>query len=181
MRTLYITARYLAAVLIIFYAFAKLNGAQFTVIDSQLDTPMGLVAPFWLAWYFFGYSPLYGTFIALAQLLAGVLLFFPRTTLLGACILAPVMANIVLIDLSYDVGGGLPTALPALYTVWVANVNNRAPTPIDGAWDVASATGSADLPTAIFFEYNRAYLDLTPRDVGPRGYRAVSAGEGEAQ
>ena len=55
------------------YGFAKLNGAQFTVLDSQLATPLGDADPFWLAWYFFGYSDLYKGFIALTEIVGGVL------------------------------------------------------------------------------------------------------------
>ena len=40
---------------------------------------------------------------------------------------------------------------------WLANVNNRAPTPIDGAWEVQGPHDS-DVPAWIFFEYNRAYM-----------------------
>ena len=44
----YIVARYLVSFLILGYGFAKLNGAQFTIIESELDKPMGEVNPFWL-------------------------------------------------------------------------------------------------------------------------------------
>ncbi len=49
------------------------------------------------------------------------------------------------------------------FTYWAANYNNREPTPIDGAWDVAQA--EPDLPEAmtsatIFFEHNRAYMTV---------------------
>ncbi|MDZ7631178.1 MAG: hypothetical protein U5K74_07480 [Gemmatimonadaceae bacterium] len=46
--------RWLVAVLCIIYGFAKLNGSQFTVLDSELARPMGEVRGFWLVWYFFG-------------------------------------------------------------------------------------------------------------------------------
>jgi hypothetical protein len=47
--------------------FAKLNGAQFTILDSQLDRPLRDVSGFWLVWYFFGYSKIHGSLIALIQ------------------------------------------------------------------------------------------------------------------
>ena len=40
---------------------------------------------------------------------------------------------------------------------WLANVNNRAPTSIDGAWEV-EGPHNAPIPASIYFEYNRAYL-----------------------
>ncbi|MEM6706608.1 MAG: hypothetical protein AAF690_28105 [Acidobacteriota bacterium] len=109
-------ARWLAAVIAIFYGFAKLNGAQFTVIDSELTRPMGDVSGFWLTWYFFSYSPYYGTFIALVQVSGGVLLTLPRTSLLGALLLFPVAVNILLVDLFYGIGGEGTLAAVVLLT-----------------------------------------------------------------
>jgi hypothetical protein len=100
---LYVAARYIVSFLIIGYGFAKLNGAQFNVLDSALDKPMGQVDAFWLVWYFFGYSHAYSTIIALTQVLGGVLLMFRRTTLLGACVLMPVIANILMVDIFFNV------------------------------------------------------------------------------
>jgi hypothetical protein len=42
---------------------------------------------------------------------------------------------------------------------WLANFNNRAPTPIDGAWHVVSEHPNVPgLPDWIYFEYNRAHM-----------------------
>ena len=101
--------RWVAAFLCIVYGFAKLNGAQFTVLDSELARPMGQVSGFWLTWHYFGYSAVYGTLLALIQIGAAILLVVPRTTLAGAVLLLPVAANILLIDVFYgvDLGGTL--------------------------------------------------------------------------
>ena len=215
-KRLYVIARYAAASLIMFYGFAKLNGSQFTILDSELDKPMGTVSGFWLTWYFFGYSTIYGAFIALAQISGAILLMFRKTTLLGSCLLLPLIVNIILIDIFYaiDLGALLVAVLimsallfiiymhrqelialfwttqnslfpnrqsapqwtatikyivcailiivPAAMTYWVANYNNRSPTPLDGAWDVVSvapvSTSAGEIPSAIFFEHNRASL-----------------------
>ena len=61
------TVRWVAAALCILYGFAKLNGSQFTVLDSEVTKPLGQVSGFWLTWYYFGYSPIYGSLIALIQ------------------------------------------------------------------------------------------------------------------
>ena len=100
-------ARWVAAFLCIVYGFAKLNGAQFTILESELARPMGEVSGFWLTWHYFGYSEIYGTLLALIQIGAAILLVVPRTTLAGALLLLPVAANIVLIDVFYgvDLGG----------------------------------------------------------------------------
>ena len=150
-----------------------------------------------------GYSPVYKTFVALAEIGGGLLLAIPRTALLGALFLLPVMVNVVAIDVCYGVEPGAtlvallicgclwlvirPHAarlkeavlLPARSTspwrlaslglllavafgvaYWTANFNNRQPTPIDGAWSLASPAGAptAPSPTDVFFERNRAHL-----------------------
>ena len=96
---LYLAMRYYAAFMLLSYGFAKVMGAQFTVLDSELAKPMGDVSGFWLTWYYFGYSALYSALVAWAQILGAVLLCFRRTTLIGSMALLPVMINIVGIDL----------------------------------------------------------------------------------
>lgn len=215
--TLYLALRYYAAFTLLGYGFAKLMGSQFTVLDSQLAKPMGEVSGFWLTWYYFGYSPVYSTIIAVTQVAGAVLLCFRRTTLLGALILLPVMVNIVCVDiwviqfhldiqalrnalyvfvallviLAFHLGDiykfilrrrddlalfakrhswllALEIVVVAgmlAYTAhegyWNANVNNRAPTPIDGAWHVVQVHhDEAGLPDWIYFEYNCAHLTV---------------------
>jgi hypothetical protein len=207
--------RYTVALLVINYGFAKLNGSQFTILDSELDKPMGQVSGFWLTWHYFGYSKFYGNLIALAQIIGGVLLMFPRTTLLGSCLLLPIVVNIILVDIFYAIAldallvalfilvalliiltphvmalydlfwvkqkPSVPTkrssrmatigryvvraaliVLPAIFTYWVANVNNRLPTPIDGTWEVVKVSPNLEksdaVPAVVFFERNRAHL-----------------------
>lgn len=219
----YRALRFVVSSFIILYGFAKLNGSQFTILASELDKPMGQVSGFWLTWYYFGYSPIYGNFIGVAQILGGILLMFRKTTLLGSCLLFPIITNIVLIDIFYRIDlsalmvaflmevaligilafhkqellevfwskqntafsdqssaksrvfgkyaiRALMIATPAIFTYWVANYNNRLPTPIDGAWAVVSvspqnAAASDDLVN-IFFERNRASLCVFKRKDG---------------
>lgn len=148
---------------------------------------------------------------------------FRRTTLLGSCILLPVVTNIILVDIFYSIDlGALLVALfieavliiilalhkeellevfwrkqdglfasgssaklksygtnalrvlmiliPAIFTYWVANYNNRFPTPIDGAWTLVETSpndeSTRNALTAIFFERNRAYLCVFKRQDG---------------
>lgn len=212
---LYFAARYYAAFTLLSYGFAKVMGSQFTVLDSELAKPLGEVSPFWLTWYYFGYSPIYAGIIAWTQIGGSVLLCFRRTALLGSLLLLPVVVNIVAVDLwvirfPFD-SGALRNALLVLLALcvvvsfhardlfrflrekasfgllsgrariwaaaaqvavlaamiaftahegyWLANFNNRAPTPIDGAWHVVrSEPSSAQLPAWIYFEYNRAHM-----------------------
>jgi hypothetical protein len=213
--SIYIALRYYAAFVLLGYGFAKIMGAQFTVLDSQLARPMGEVSGFWLTWYYFGYSPLYASIVAWAQVLGAVLLCFRRTALIGTLVLIPIMVNIVAIDIWVIrfplASGALQNALYVLiallfvlafhaqdihrflmqkrdslalllkenrpmvavqfivvasmigYTAhkahWIANVNNRAPTPIDGAWHLTQTQPTRpDLPQWFYFEYNRAHM-----------------------
>jgi hypothetical protein len=196
-------AHWAASFIAIFYGFAKLNGAQFTILDSELARPLGDVSGFWLTWHYFGYSPVYGSLIGVVQIIAGVLILVPRASLLAALILFPLSANILLIDIFYGVAlSGTAAALLLLSMVlitlvphvprlkealllnapvrpttgtsaglllllvgcwsgtwWIANRNNRAPTPIDGVWSVTDDTSSERVRWQyVFFERNRAHL-----------------------
>ena len=218
----YRALRFLVASFIILYGFAKLNGSQFTILTSELDKPMGQVSGFWLTWYYFGYSSVYGNLIGIVQIAGGVLLMFRRTTLIGTCLLLPIVGNIILVDIFYQIAldallvallmefaligiltfhkqellavfwlkqnsvfpdqpstksrvfgkytvRALVLATPAVFTYWVANYNNRLPTPIDGAWDVVSVTPqnqAKDAPAVIFFERNRASMCVFKRKDG---------------
>ena len=98
--------RWLCSISFLVYGFAKVNGAQFTMLDSQLALPLAEVKPFWFVWYFFGYSDLYKGFIASIEIVGGILLAIPRTSLLGALVLLPPIVNIVVVDLVFQVDPG---------------------------------------------------------------------------
>jgi hypothetical protein len=82
------------------------------VIPSQMTAPLPLsyltervgdLTPMRMLWMFVGSSPAYETFIGCAELLGGVLLLFPRTTLLGALVSFADMVMVVALNLCYDV------------------------------------------------------------------------------
>lgn len=102
--------RWLAGTILIGYGFAKINGMQFLVVESELDRTLRDVSGFWLAWHYFGYSTPYRLLIAAVEIGGGLLLLLPRTALLGALILVPVMANVVLTDIFFGIGA-LPMSL----------------------------------------------------------------------
>ncbi len=52
MNRFYSFLRYFVALAVILYGFAKLNGSQFTILQSELDKPLGEVSGFWLTWYY---------------------------------------------------------------------------------------------------------------------------------
>jgi hypothetical protein len=56
-----------------------------------------------LSWLFIGYSDSYQFFSGLMEVIAAVLLFFRRTSALGAVASASVFANVAMLNLSYDI------------------------------------------------------------------------------
>ena len=196
----YDLSRYAAAALLLLYGFAKLNGSQFTSLESDLDTPMREVSGLALTWYYFGYSAVYGAILALVQIVGAIGLMVRRTALIAALVLFPVVGNIILIDVFYAIELGallMALAIAAMLlrvlgehkerlaalllppdgrrtpifvhllrvalvlfacgaTYWIANVNNRLPTPIDGTWTVVQPP--PDAPVKVYFERNRAWM-----------------------
>jgi hypothetical protein len=101
---LVVLVRYYLAVVSIGYGFAKVIKTQFPFpFFTQLIKPVGDLSPMGLLWTFMGYSTAYNVFCGMAEVLGGMLLFFRRTTLLGALILFGVYLNIVVLNFSYDV------------------------------------------------------------------------------
>ncbi|MFD1140951.1 hypothetical protein ACFQ4C_07520 [Larkinella insperata] len=98
--------RYWLALSLASYGFAKILKTQFQTPEYLLDVPLGSVDGMSLTWYYFGYSYLLAVIIALFQIGGAVLLLYRRTTLLGAVILLPVMVNIVLINVFFQISPG---------------------------------------------------------------------------
>ncbi len=107
--------RYWLAFTIAEYGFSKLLGYQFQTANYTLDQPLGTVSGAALTWYYFGYAPAFGVLLGWMQVIGAGLLLFRRTTLLGALALLPMMVNIVLINLAYDIGPE-PLLNSVLYT-----------------------------------------------------------------
>ncbi len=47
-KRIYDFCRYFVAFVIIAYGWAKIMGSQFTILDSELDKPLGEISGFWL-------------------------------------------------------------------------------------------------------------------------------------
>ncbi|MDE2804018.1 MAG: hypothetical protein OXN18_02615 [Gemmatimonadota bacterium] len=138
-------ARWLAAVIMIAYGFAKLTGSQFTVLDSEVTKPMGQVSGFWLTWYYF--SGFYGTVIALVEIGGGLLLAWPRTSLLGALVLLPVVGNIILTDILFGVGA-LPVSVTVLVCLLVIVWPHARPLAEAALLDIRSSRRAATIRVA---------------------------------
>jgi uncharacterized membrane protein YphA (DoxX/SURF4 family) len=86
------------------YGVKKLFGSQFPAPDlARLIEPFGAASPKTMLWTFMGVSPLYNLFGGLGETVGGALLMFPGLTTLGALISGAMAANILMLNLGYDV------------------------------------------------------------------------------
>lgn len=99
-------ARYWLAFSIASYGFAKILRTQFQESVTTRDELVGSLNGFQLTWNYFSYSYTFAVILGVIQILGSILLLFRRTTLLGCLILIPVMLNILLINLFYDIAFG---------------------------------------------------------------------------
>jgi len=95
------------------YGLVKIFHGQFYTDEFWKDTPLGELNGMQLVWSFYSYSPIYETFLGAIEVVVGLLIVFKRTTALGIVLFLPVMANLVLINILYQVGA-LPSAVPLL-------------------------------------------------------------------
>ncbi len=70
---------------------------------AHLLEPFGNFSPMGVLWANIGASPAYEIFAGCAELLAGVLLIFPRTTTLGAIVCLADMVQVFMLNMTYDV------------------------------------------------------------------------------
>jgi len=88
------------------YAVVKVIPTQFGFLTpGELLRPVGQLNRFWVLWDFMAVSTGYTVFAGLVELLGCVLLFFRRTTLLGALLLLVTLTNVFAMDVAYNVLG----------------------------------------------------------------------------
>lgn len=98
--------RYFLAFQVSAYGFAKILKTQFGHVYMRDNTPVGKLNGFDLTWNYFGHSYTFAVILGLLQIGGAIMLLFRRTTLLGTCILLPIMLNIVLINAFYNIAVG---------------------------------------------------------------------------
>jgi len=86
------------------FGWEKLFHLQLVMPLSKVDMPLSSLSSQDLFWIFFSHSYPFGSIIAAFQILGAMLLLFRRTRLVGAFVLLPVLANILLMDIFYDIG-----------------------------------------------------------------------------
>ncbi len=88
----------------LFYGFAKLIPTQMPEPAlTTLLTRVGDLSPMSMLWTQVGSSPAYEISLGAAEVLAGLLLFWPRTATLGAMLSVISMAQVFLLNLTFDV------------------------------------------------------------------------------
>jgi hypothetical protein len=86
------------------YGFAKVFPLQMpTVFLSRLLEPYGDFSPMGVIWYSIGAAPGYERFIGSAEVLGGLLLLLPWTTLVGALVTLGVAFGVFMVNMTYDV------------------------------------------------------------------------------
>lgn len=109
--------RFSLAATMIVYGAVKVIKSQFP--DPPLDRllqPYGESSPMGLLWTMMGASTSYNIFTGAAEMLGGLLLTTRRTTLLGALVCMGSMANVAMLNFSYDV----PVKLYSLHLLAMA-------------------------------------------------------------
>jgi uncharacterized membrane protein YphA (DoxX/SURF4 family) len=96
--------RYKLAVAMLSYGISKIFKLQMSFPGlSTLLEQYGNSSPAGLLWNFMGYSTVYETFAGAAETVGGLLLFFRRTTTLGAIVVSGVMLNVMMMNYCFDV------------------------------------------------------------------------------
>jgi hypothetical protein len=135
-----IFVRYSLASSMIAYGMVKVFNTQFPLYPlSGLNITYSESSPMGLLWRFMGFSLEYTMFAGALELLAGLLLLFRRTTLLGALLTSAVMMNVVMLNFCYDVPVKLGSIqllfssifllMPEIPRLWQFFVMNRAVLP----------------------------------------------------
>lgn len=144
-KTLYywlrVIVRYRIAVGIIAFGYVKLFPTQMPYpSQAVLNTLLGDMQEQKIYWYSVGVTIWYQVFLGLVEIVGGALLFFRRTTALGAALIAVVLFNIAFANHSYDGGVHVYAAYFVLLSlfvliydfpkIWNLLVNEKDVTPV---------------------------------------------------
>ncbi len=100
-----VVVRYRAGIGIIGFGFTKLLPVQMPFPSlALLDTNLGDFTAQKIYWLIIGIVPWYQVFAGIVEVTAGTLLFFRKTTTLGAALLVGALGDIVYVNFAYDGG-----------------------------------------------------------------------------
>lgn len=91
--------RVFLGIVFVTYGLVKVLGGQYNYGDWVIDK--NTVDGTSLVWAFYGYSPFYGRFTGLFELVPAILLLIPRAATIGAGALFAVSLNVVVMDFAY--------------------------------------------------------------------------------
>src|SRR5581483_7321024 len=96
--------RLMLAVALLRYGFIKVFPIQFPPPPlAVLNETVGNASPTMLFWSLYGIRPGFVMFLGWAEVIAGLTLLFRRTAFLGSVFAAIVMANVALLDVTFNV------------------------------------------------------------------------------
>ena len=96
--------RFALATTLLTYGFDKAFPLQMPFPSlTRLMEPYGNFSPMGVLWYSIGASKAYEIFVGCMEILGGVLLFFPRTTTLGAIVCLADTVEVFTLNMTYDV------------------------------------------------------------------------------
>jgi hypothetical protein len=122
-----VVLRYVLGSTMLFYGTIKILHLQMPAPNaSRLLESYWQSSPLGLLWTFMGFSSVYSAYIGTAEAGAGLLLFFRRTTGLGALLAATLTFNILVINLCFDVPVKLYAAHLFAFSVVLAAPELRA-------------------------------------------------------
>ncbi len=93
---------YTAAMMFIYGAAKPM---QFSA-NAHLEKTVEELSKSELMWVFFGATQFYPIFIGVIEMVGAILLCFRKTKVIGAVILVPVLVNIVVMDVLYEINTG---------------------------------------------------------------------------
>ena len=103
-RWFHLFLRFAVGTQMVLYGMVKLVPLQMPFpFLTKLVEPYGNFSPMGVLWYSIGASPAYEMFVGSAELLGGILLFFPRTATLGALVCLADATEIFALNMTYDV------------------------------------------------------------------------------
>ena len=113
--------RYYLAVIMLSYGFSKVFHLQMPYpYLSRLVQPYGDSSPMGLAWTYVGQSKAFSAFVGWSEVICGLLLFFRKTTLVGALLTLIVMGNVVVVNLCYDIPVKLFSSVLEIMALYLA-------------------------------------------------------------
>ena len=129
------------AVEMLFYGLGKVPPAQFGVLSLYRQAqPLGQLWPMAMLWAFMAASPGYTLLCGLVETMGGLLLLWRRTVGIGALISAGAMANVLVLNIFYDVNQkircvyylllALYLAAPQMVRLWELVVLQRVAVPV---------------------------------------------------